>query len=378
MRICVLTPTFLPLVGGAEVVIENLVREWNRAGHEARVLAQVPKGIEPLPQDAFDYPVRYYPRQLTQNGFFTNLRGHLGRWYREEPFDLINAHMAYPAGYVASKWGRRARVPVAITCHGGDVSATSRYRSRPWIRRRIRWGLNNAECVTAVSRELADAAEELAGGRSVRVLPNGVDPRLAEPVGPPVGVSWWRRLEDRSFLLDLKRLHPAKGHDVLLRAYASLKRDRGALPILVIAGEGAQEAELRKMIAELDLENEVIMAGGVEGDVKRWLLQNCAVFVHPSRREGMPLVIFEAMVCGRPVLAVRSEGVASQVEHGLTGLLVGPDDPEALAAEIARLLESEDLDSMSAAAREKVRSCHWDRIASLYTDTFSALLEGSG
>ena len=88
----------------------------------------------------------------------------------------------------------------------------------------------------------------------------------------------------------------------------------------------------------------------------------------------MPLVIYEAMMCGRAVLAVRSEGVAAQVEHEKTGLLVEPDNGLALTAALRHLLDDVDLAAMGRAGREKVRSCHWDHIALLYLAAFKNVL----
>lgn len=375
MRLRVLTPTFLPLVGGAELAIHNLVRAWRAGGHDAGVVAPHPSGGRLEGWSSPGYPVHRHGRPLSTRGPFLGARRALARCHREAPLHLVNAHMAYPAGYAACRWARRHRVPVVVTCQGGDVSATSRFRRRPAVMARLRWCLNAADAVTAVATELVEQVAELSGGRRPELIPNGVDPEVAEPAAEPAEAPWHRLLVGRPFFLDMKRLHPAKGHDRLLRAYARARQLRADLPLLVVAGDGRERGALEALARRLGLAGSVVFTGHVEGHHKRWLLQGCLAFVHPSRREGMPLVVLEAMACGRPVLAVRAEGTSAQVVPGETGLVVEPGDEEALARGLVELPERGDLAALGAAAKRRAGELAWSRVAGRYEALFRRIVE---
>jgi glycosyltransferase involved in cell wall biosynthesis len=137
------------------------------------------------------------------------------------------------------------------------------------------------------------------------------------------------------------RLTDVKGHDILLRALAAMRKD--ARPYTVFAGpeEPAWGAHLRQLAAELDVADKILFLGA-RSDVGA-VMQACDLIVAPSRMEACPLVLLEAMVLGRPCVAATVGGIPDVVEHGITGLLVPPDDPQTLAATLLSALCDEAL-----------------------------------
>ncbi|BAY47923.1 group 1 glycosyl transferase [Scytonema sp. HK-05] len=126
------------------------------------------------------------------------------------------------------------------------------------------------------------------------------------------------------------RLDAMKGHDILLRAVAQLDAVR-----VVILGEGGQRTDLEKLADELGVSDRVGFPGWV--DNPRAYLPQFDIFAMPSRSEGFPLAIVEAMLAARPVVASRVGSVAEAVTDGETGLLVNKDDVEGLTAALRRL-----------------------------------------
>ncbi|NEQ28115.1 MAG: glycosyltransferase [Microcoleus sp. SIO2G3] len=126
------------------------------------------------------------------------------------------------------------------------------------------------------------------------------------------------------------RLDAMKGHDILLRAVAQLDGVR-----VVILGEGGQRTELKKLADELKVSDRLELRGWV--DNPRAYLPQFDIFAMPSRSEGFPLAIVEAMLAARPVVATRVGSVAEAVADGETGLLVNKDDVEGLTAALRRL-----------------------------------------
>ncbi|MBA2255356.1 MAG: glycosyltransferase family 4 protein [Chloroflexi bacterium] len=154
-------------------------------------------------------------------------------------------------------------------------------------------------------------------------------------------------------VLNVGRLTPQKAHDILLDASAVLK-GRSDEVWLVIAGIGPEGLALEKQARALGIADRVMLLG-THGDVPR-LLQAADLFVLPSRFEGLPLSLLEAMAARVPVVATRVIGSEEVIQHGRSGLLVPVDDAPALAAAIGSVLDDPQLARrLGAAAYDSVR-----------------------
>jgi glycosyltransferase involved in cell wall biosynthesis len=155
-------------------------------------------------------------------------------------------------------------------------------------------------------------------------------------------------------------LIPQKGLDVLLRALMIL--DRGGHSFkAVIFGRGPEKSRLLRLHRELSLGDTVEFRDAMPHEEVIRLLQRADVFVMPSisakKRfvDGLPNVLGEAMACGAAVVASRISGIPELIEDGLTGLLVEPNDADALAAALARVMKDEELmKNLAAEARKRV------------------------
>ena len=128
-------------------------------------------------------------------------------------------------------------------------------------------------------------------------------------------------------------LRQAKGHDVLLRAFAALPRELDAR--LVVVGDGPLASMLRDVAVDLGIAERVRWLGARD-DIES-ILPQFDVFAFPSREEGLGIALLEAMAAGLPVVAARSGGIPEIVRDGETGLLVPPDDARALTAALRRM-----------------------------------------
>ena len=195
----------------------------------------------------------------------------------------------------------------------------------------------------------------------------------ARPPAEPPGK--FGDLAGEPFMLTLGRLHRHKGLDVLLDALALLRGRGAALPRLVIAGDGRERAELVQQSRRLGLAEGVSFAGAVYGQEKDWLLANCRLFLQPSRAEGMPLTVLEAMAWGKAVLGTDVSGTRELVVPGETGLLVAAESAQAIAEGIKRLLEDPgELARLSANARKRARQYSWANVAGQYVALYESLL----
>lgn len=174
---------------------------------------------------------------------------------------------------------------------------------------------------------------------TLRVIPNGV-PVVEHPEPAP--------RTGRPTVVAVSRFDPVKGLDVAVRAMAEV--DGPAR--LVVYGDGPERARLEALVDELGLRDRVELAGWVD-DVRRRLV-DADLFVLPSRLEGMPMSLLEAMQAGVASVATDVGSVAEVIEDGVSGRVVAPDDPGLLAAAIDELLADDELRAKIAAAGREV------------------------
>jgi len=176
--------------------------------------------------------------------------------------------------------------------------------------------------------------------KKIRVVPNGIRfQEFDEADGSSAFLDKYR-LERESFLLYVGRLKSLKGAQYLIRAFQNVKREDKKLK-LVIAGRGEFESYLKKIALG---KSDIIFTGHVESiAIKKSLYQNSLALVVPSRYETFPMVVLEAMACGRPIIASNVGGIPLLVEHGKNGFLVKPGDIRALETFIKVLRGDPDL-----------------------------------
>jgi glycosyltransferase involved in cell wall biosynthesis len=186
------------------------------------------------------------------------------------------------------------------------------------------------------------------GRGTVLSIPNCVpDTENLAPL-PPV----FANKEQEIVIGSVGRLDAMKGHDVLIRAVAQLEGVR-----VVILGEGAERRALEQLATELGVSDRLSLLGWV--DNPRAYLPQFDIFAMPSRSEGFPLAIVEAMLAGLPVVATRVGSVAEAVTDGETGFLVNKDDVDGLAAALRRLRDDPQLRLRLGQRAQQVAKCNF-------------------
>ena len=148
-------------------------------------------------------------------------------------------------------------------------------------------------------------------------------------------------LQGKRILLTVSRLTPEdryKGHATVLRALATLLPGRADLRYLIV-GQGEYARELQALATQLGIRDQVIFPGPVAEAELVDYYNLCDVFVMPSKGEGFGIVYLEALACGKPVIAGNRDGSVHALLEGRAGLLVDPDDAQAVANSIERVLE---------------------------------------
>jgi glycosyltransferase involved in cell wall biosynthesis len=279
----------------------------------------------------------------------------VARSIRRRRPDVVHTHLVH-ADFHGLPAGRLARAPLLVsTKHGFNP-----FRGGRGFAAADRAVARLVDVHVAISHGLARYLAESEGfdEDAFEIVHYGIVPG-PPPTDPPA--------EPR--LAVVGRLIPIKAHDVLL---AALTRVREELPeaTLEIAGEGPLDAELRATVTRLGLRDAVSFLGRVAPAAP--VFERSAVVVVPSRGEGFGMVALEAMERGRAVVASDVGGLPEIVEDGVTGIVVPPDEPEALAAALLELLrDPARAAAMGAAGRVRALAAFsqgrcTDRIEELY------------
>jgi glycosyltransferase involved in cell wall biosynthesis len=168
--------------------------------------------------------------------------------------------------------------------------------------------------------------------------------------------------------------HGQKGVDVLLKSLPQVLSHYKV--VLNIIGTGSRLPQYQALAGELGIRGQVKFLGFVEHHEMPRHYQQADLFVLPSRRESFGLVLAEAMACGLPVVATTAGAIPEVVEDGLTGVLVPPGDPEALANAVRSLLSNRPrMQAMGTAGAQRVRQRFtWDKVAQRVVEGYLKLL----
>ena len=270
--------------------------------------------------------------------------------------DIVHTHTAKAGtlGRLAAWW---CGVPAIVHTYHGHVfkGYFSSTRSRAFVAIE-RWLARRTDRLVAVSDVVRNELLELGIGVTAQyaVVPLGLEldrfvnaersrGQLRAELGIPADVP---------LVGIVARLVPIKAHEVFLRAAAILAaREAGAR--FLIVGDGERRAELEALSTNLGLDRSVEFLGW-RSDLDR-VYADLDLVVLCSRNEGLPVALIEAQAAGRPVVATGVGGVPDLVVSGDTGLLVPPDDPDALARAIQSLLDDVEMrDRLGRAGRRRV------------------------
>jgi glycosyltransferase involved in cell wall biosynthesis len=257
--------------------------------------------------------------------------------------DVIHNHM-----YRAELVGTRAAIALGEAGHRRPYVVSTVHSSRVRSeedRRELRILTPDIDQLIAVSRAIeAKIAEEGRTGAPVQLIYNGVDLQRYDVTVPCCTYREEYGIEPDDVVVGVvARLEPEKGHPTLLDAWPAVLQGVPKATLLIV-GEGSRREDLECQATALGIARRVVFTGRRD-DVPE-VTAALDVAVLPSYREAQGLSILEAMALSRPVVASRVGGIPEVIEDGVSGLLVPPRDPAALAGAIVRLLKDHPLADM--------------------------------
>jgi teichuronic acid biosynthesis glycosyltransferase TuaC len=310
------------------------------------------------------YPLQGFLMDLTLRSLFERLKETFG-------FDLIHAHTIGLDGFAAARLGRRIGTPVVCTIHGSDINL---YPHRTKLSRMVtQQAIRSVDALITVSAALKERTLALeTPKREIRVIPNGVDLQQFAPQDKSLARSELGLPQHKRIIVYASRLVKEKGVSFLLAAFKTvLERESDCL--LVLVGDGHYRQTLVREAAEAGLQDDVVFAGyRPHAEVVQWMNAGDLV-VLPSLTEGAPLPVYEALACGKPLIASRVGGIPEVITSDDYGLLMPPADSEALAEALLYGLHKE---WNPRQIREHSTRYSWANIASQVADLYGELLSG--
>ncbi len=273
------------------------------------------------------------------------------RWLRAGGITRLHTHYGTNSATVALLCRILGGPPYSMTIHGPEDFDDP-------VGLSLGTKVAGAEFVAAISeftRSQLYRWTDFNDWKKIHVVKLGVSPLFLNGGPSPV--------PDTKQLVNIGRIAEQKGQAILIQAAARL-RDRGRVFKLVIVGDGPMRPALERLIDTLDLRGMIRITGYLSNQGVRDELLAARALVMPSFAEGLPVVFFEALALGRPVIATYIAGHPELIENGVNGWLVpaGAVEPLADAMEAVLAKDSAELEAMGRAGAQRVESEHNPRI----------------
>jgi glycosyltransferase involved in cell wall biosynthesis len=335
-RVCYLTLGYPPMAGGVAAASGRISRILRDAGYQVHVYVACPSSnLDAVPEFPIGtgIPVERIVTGCEMRANLEHIIHVLLEGDRRFGFDLFHAEflpLACPCLQVA---GPR---PVIACLRGGDMDALLH---QPRYSEMLHECLAKATWICSANQKYIDIASQLTSVKNRSSI-------MALDAGFHSSPAWDPKCVLRGTVGHVSLFRPVKNVHVLLEAYARIPT--GLRRGLLLVGDYSPEAagykeRCAEIIQRHSLASEVIITGVLSPEQVAATMRQMRVFVMCSAKEGMPTALVEAASIGVPIVATQVGGMAECVENEVSGLLVPPDDPDALAAAIARVLDDDQL-----------------------------------
>lgn len=368
MKILIVSHEFPPLGGGGANACYYLTRGYVKQGHEVTVLTANYKGLPNREVINGTTVIRVNSkRKHRDHCSFFEMASYLMKAFfsvnclvKKEKYDVCQVFFGIPSGPIGYWLKKRYKMPYIIRFGGGDIpGAQERYAQiykiiAPFLK--IIW--KNADGLVANSEGLRDRALGFYNKKEIEIISNGVDTDYFVPC-----------TQGKSFeevkILFVSRLIEGKGLQFIIPELENINSNSDKGIKLIVIGDGPYRMQLEQIAREFKVEKYVRFEGHKKKDEILTYYQQADIFILPSKREGMPNVVLEAMGCGLPIVMTPCEGAKELVVDN--GVIAEQNE---FVKELERLLKNGSLmEKMGAASRERaVKEFSWDRTVNKYLD----------
>lgn len=338
LHVCMLMPSYFPIVGGMETQVERLLPFLGELNINATVVTRL-----------YGDAQRFDIREGTQihripviggpgmRSIAFTARGTARVLRHRSRYDILHAHSIMSPTTIAALAGVATRIPRVVTLHA--TFEPERLLTKPFGKSRLRLYSHIIDRFVAISTDIRELLlQQHVPPERIASIPNGIDIARFRPACDAERDRLRAALMlplDRPVALFAGRLHAVKQLDVLLRAWHDIPDAN-----LIVLGDGEERAELERLTDGLGVRDRVSFRGMVQ-NVDDYL-RATDVFVLPSRSEGLSVALLEAMASGCVPVATAVGGAVDLIQSGENGLLVTPADTLELAQALTQALHSPD------------------------------------
>jgi glycosyltransferase involved in cell wall biosynthesis len=380
MRILHVVDSLHAITGGPSRTVTRLADEQSAAGHSVMIVAnnyrELGENIMPDKAAAHFVPARRLPFRM--GAWSPGLAGAILGQARSS--DIIHVHGLWlRTNHLGCQAASRIGKPLVVSPRGMLEAWSLQHRA---LRKAIVWNLHeramlrSAFALHATAEAEANAIRKLLPQAAVVVAPNGID-CPASTLPRSIIESCFPATANRRLLVFLSRLHPKKGIPELLESWRQL-REKFPEWLLVIAGDDYDGwlTRYQDMAHGLNLGNDVVFTGALEGEKKLSLLGACEAFVLPSHSENFGLAIGEALAAGKPVITTHATPWA-ELESERCGwwIPVGGDPLTAALAEALALPSSELVEMGRRGAALIADRYSWRNASAVLLETYGRALD---
>jgi glycosyltransferase involved in cell wall biosynthesis len=352
-KVCFLSDTYPPDVGGLAISTERNARLLVQAGHEVHICvlsASLPPGeVQKTAGNGVEVH-RLGPQKKmhdTLTDWFELVTG-LGR---KLSFDLLHGFFAAYAGYLAAYAARYLGAQSVVSVRGNDLDRLVFDPARAPF---ILYALKHADAVTAVTRDLRRKVLALVNRQGVYHVPNSVDAELFHPRPPNIALRDKLGLDQGYVLGFVGEARAKKGLSLLLKAFAKVATKVDA-HLLLIGGLRPKDEEVYQLFRRRNSQLSLHLVPYIPQSELVDYYNLMDLVLMPSLRDGLPNALLEAMACERTVVASDVGGISDVIEDGQNGFLVPPRDKQALADRtLSTLADANQRGVLGQAARETI------------------------
>ncbi len=380
MKILVVTPSFLPQVGGLQLAVHNLSTAWRRIGHEvlvANLLSDMPTHADANYNVKRLYPLRGGDR-FGWHHFPWNIwiEKQISRIIASYNPDFITGHFAYPVGI----WLARIdpAVPWTITCRAMDIQVSESdnygYRLQFSVDKILGESLSKAGRVIVLSDNIRRIVSALgvAQGAIVKIS-NGADVRLRDEVSDRDINAYFNIPANGRYILSIGSNRHVKGFDTAIAAFSKiLDMHRDTYYVFL----GKDTGRLLRVADQYGVKDKIRQHEHLTGEYLRAAYQQAEVFLSSSRIEGFPLVLAEAVMAGLAIIATDCPGNREVVRTSHHGILCPVDDITAMANAMHLVLSDDGLRCrLSDFSRSHSDEYDWAAVAESYLSVYRSISE---
>jgi len=373
-----ITDSFLPHVGGKQLVVHHLASDLTLLDCSCSVLTNGSKD-DNLNKN-LPYTVFYYIKVFKILKFFFNLASIVYHVIKEN-INLIHAHRTFPAGYHAFLIGKLFNIPIIITAHGDDILTVPKINYGINLKKRLMkkslYALQNADAIIALNEGMKSECIKLGTSPSkIYCIPIGININSLNDN---------RKLSSKKNrgknLIVVGRNHPVKGYENLIKAISIVVKNDSEIKCTII---GKNTFKLFGLVEALCLQNNITLVNQIDKSIEKGmpiklqnLYKNSDIYISSSLSESFSLTILEAMAMGLPVIATDTVGSRGLIDDKINGFIIPVDNPEIMAEKILFLTNDYSLQKRlgeRARSKAKMKQYSWNDIALKHLSVYKQLM----